>query len=112
MLMLLALNHKDKRYPTIACIFGARIAALTETLSQDDEARAARDRLEDIVDTTAAGDSFNAGFFSAYLSGNHPEQAIQNGAKLAAKVITQRGALVSIFTDKHHNADAAPSASQ
>ncbi|MCR8723758.1 sugar kinase [Frigidibacter sp. SLM-1] len=48
------------------------------------------------VDTTAAGDSFNAAFLAAHLTGAGLLEALQAGAALAGKVIGQRGALVEL----------------
>lgn len=50
----------------------------------------------DIIDTTAAGDSFNAGFLAAQLSGKDLPQSIALGSALAARVIQARGALVAV----------------
>lgn len=47
-----------------------------------------------VVDTTAAGDSFNAGFLAAHLSGAGMDAALAAGSALAGKVIGARGALV------------------
>jgi 2-dehydro-3-deoxygluconokinase len=52
--------------------------------------------VEQVVDTTAAGDSFAAGYLSRRLCGNNAENAATFGNVLAAKVIQYRGALIPL----------------
>jgi len=47
------------------------------------------------IDTTAAGDAFNAGFLSATNAGAGIAEAAQAGCRLSARVIRGHGALVS-----------------
>jgi 2-dehydro-3-deoxygluconokinase len=47
-----------------------------------------------VVDATAAGDSFNAGFLAAFLRGAEPVQAAKLGHRCAAIVIGHYGAIV------------------
>jgi 2-dehydro-3-deoxygluconokinase len=49
---------------------------------------------EDVVDTTAAGDSFAAAYLNARLSGKNPEAAAQSGHRLAGQVVRYRGAII------------------
>ena len=47
-----------------------------------------------IVDTTAAGDSFSAAYLACRLQGGDPDLAAQWGHRLAAQVVQHRGALI------------------
>ena len=47
-----------------------------------------------VVDSTAAGDSFNAGYLAARLHGADPPRAARLGNRLAARVIGYPGAII------------------
>ncbi len=52
------------------------------------------ERVESVVDTTAAGDSFAAGYLAERLAGASAEDAARFGNRLAARVIQHPGALI------------------
>jgi 2-dehydro-3-deoxygluconokinase len=54
----------------------------------------AAEPVDRIVDSTAAGDSFNAGYLAARLSGADPPAAGRLGNRLAARVIAHPGAII------------------
>ncbi|MCC4298903.1 sugar kinase [Aurantimonas coralicida] len=51
-------------------------------------------KVADVIDTTGAGDSFNAGYLAARLDGAEPRQAAERGHELAGEVVRHYGALI------------------
>lgn len=49
---------------------------------------------EKVIDTTAAGDSFSAGYLAARLTGRSPDESVQQGHHVAGTVIQYRGAII------------------
>lgn len=56
---------------------------------------------QNILDTTAAGDSFSAGYLSVRLMGGSIESAIKKGHDLAGTVIQYRGAIIPLEAMKN-----------
>ena len=56
----------------------------------------AAEEIPKVVDTTAAGDSFNAGYLAGRLLGRDPVAAAKLGARLAAIVVQHPGAIVPV----------------
>lgn len=54
------------------------------------------ERAERVVDTTAAGDGFNAGWLAARLAGGTGEAAMVLGHRVALRVVAQAGAIVDL----------------
>jgi 2-dehydro-3-deoxygluconokinase len=62
--------------------------------SGSDTLQVAAEDVAEVLDTTAAGDSFNAGYIAARIRGDAPGDAARTGHLLAAQVIAHRGAIV------------------
>jgi len=52
------------------------------------------EKVETVVDTTSAGDSFNGSFLAKYLETKDADQSARFAAKVAARVVSEHGALV------------------
>lgn len=61
---------------------------------QGERSIVASNTVENVIDTTGAGDSFNAGYIAARLMGQAPKQAALAGHTLASVVIANKGAII------------------
>ncbi len=70
-------------------------------LVNDEMFEVAPPKVSGVVDTTGAGDSFNAGYLVGRMSGMEPKPAASLGHNVAGRVICHRGALVdpTVFAD-------------
>jgi len=80
------------------CKLGPRVGALKQgnlgpyDLEQDTVQT--YDAAENVVDSTAAGDSFNAGFLAGYIAGASVGERLIQAHNLAARVVQHRGAIL------------------
>ncbi|MDG2948698.1 sugar kinase [Bisgaard Taxon 10/6] len=57
--------------------------------------------VENVVDTTSAGDAFNAGFLNGYLQGKPLTDCCRQGNQLAGIVIRHKGAIIDKSATEH-----------
>ena len=62
--------------------------------SPEDKTTIAANEMVDVLDTTAAGDSFNAAYLAARIAGLSLRDAAKKAHQLAATVIQRRGAII------------------
>jgi 2-dehydro-3-deoxygluconokinase len=77
--------------------FGVREAVVkvgAEGVHLSDGTQVPPARVERVVDTTAAGDSFNGAYLAARIAGEDPLAAAEKGQRMAAKVIQAPGAII------------------
>jgi len=60
----------------------------------DEQTHVPAEKVKKVVDTTSAGDSFNGAFLAHYLENRDAPAAARFGAKIAARVVSEHGALV------------------
>ncbi|MCL6706427.1 sugar kinase [Pseudomonas sp. R2.Fl] len=80
----------------VGCVVVKNGAGTMYAVDGDDEIVFEPVPVTDVVDTTAAGDSFNAGFLAARLDGAGLRSSIEQGSRVAGKVVRKRGALVDL----------------
>ncbi len=89
--------------------YGARAGAVKRgelgpvALGPDSDGAAEQrfDVVRDVVDTTAAGDSFNAGWLAAFATGQETPACLASGHALASQVVQKKGAIVDTSLAAH-----------
>lgn len=69
--------------------------------SKNNQWHVATSNVEKVVDTTSAGDAFNAGFIAGYLMGKPVVECCKQGNQLAGIVIQHKGAIIPLEATKH-----------
>lgn len=62
----------------------------------NDQTKGVFPKAQKVIDTTAAGDSFNAGYLAARITGSSQAEALESGHALASKVIAHKGAIIPL----------------
>lgn len=70
-------------------------STLVREAGRQDWQEAATERVAQVVDTTAAGDSFAGGYLARRLAGLDALSAARHGNRVAARVIQHRGAIIA-----------------
>ncbi|EEV88860.1 hypothetical protein HMPREF0198_0999 [Cardiobacterium hominis ATCC 15826] len=76
-------------YRPAYCLFYSSFSAVIRK-----RIRVAGEHVAQVIDTTSAGDAFNAGFLARYLQDADPAACCRAGNRLAAIVIQHKGAII------------------
>ena len=87
-----AQRYHDTGVSEVVVKCGAEPCFISSATSHSDYI--AGETITDVIDTTAAGDAFNAAYFSARLCAAPQAEAATAGHRLAARVIQHRGAII------------------
>lgn len=83
-----------KRYPSLPELVIKRGADDTIVIAEGQSQTVPVPPVENVVDTTAAGDTFNAGYLAARLRGATPTESAVEGTRCARLAIQHRGAII------------------
>ena len=83
-----------KRYQALPELVLKRGAEETVLIVDGEEQRVPVPKVDNVIDTTGAGDTFNAGYLAARLDGASAEAAAANGTRCARVVIQHRGGVI------------------
>lgn len=89
-----SLEGCKQRYPHIPELILKRGAEETILILDGQESRVPVPPVDNVIDTTGAGDTFNAGYLAERLRGATPEASAENGTRCARVVIQHRGGVI------------------
>lgn len=97
-------EHTLQRYVSLGCseVVVKNGAAPILAYNNGERAQVAPQIVSQVVDSTAAGDSFNGAFLVRQTEGGAMKESVQAGSELAALVIQRRGALALIDSAELH----------
>ena len=52
--------------------------------------------IKKVVDTSGAGDGYNAAYLSSFIISNNPQVALNEASKIGAKIVMKKGAIVNV----------------
>ena len=84
-------RYKNTRVSELVLKRGADDAII---ITNDEEIRVPVPPVHNIIDTTGAGDTFNAGYLAARLNGKSAAEAAQQGIRCAGIIIRYRGGVI------------------